>query len=84
MTIRGGVGIPWTTPHLLRHISITESVHVIHSNVVEISRVVGCENLKTSQSYTHRAYERAHEAIAKLPKLVTVRNKVSEDCYKTL
>ena len=76
MTIRGGVGIPWTTPHLLRHISITESVHVIHSNVVEISRVAGRENLKTTQSYTHTAYERAHEAIAKLPKLVTVRNKV--------
>ena len=75
MTIRGGVGIPWTTPHLLRHISITELVHVIHLNVVEISRVAGRENLKTTQSSTHTAYERAHEAIAKLSKLVTVRNK---------
>ena len=59
------------TPHCLRHISITEAVHVPNSNVVDISRVAGHKNLKTTQRYIHTADERAHQAMAKLPKLVT-------------
>ena len=69
--IKGRAGIPWATPHSLRHISITEAVHVPQSNVVDVSRVAGHKNLKTTQRYIHTADERAHEAMAKLPKLVT-------------
>ena len=58
-----------------RHASITEAVHVPNSNVVDISRVAGHKNLKTTQRYVHTADERAHEAMAKLPKLATVRNR---------
>ena len=65
-------GIPWATPHSLRHTSITEAVHVPNSNVYDISRVAGHKNLKTTQRYMHTADERAHEAMAKLPKLVTI------------
>ncbi len=65
-------GIAWATPHSLRHTSITEAVHVPNSNVVDISRVAGHKNLKTTQRYIHTADERAHEAMTKLPKLVTL------------
>ena len=65
-------GIPWATPHSLRHTSITEAIHVPNSNVYDISRVVGHKNLKTTQRYMHTADERAHEAMDKLPKLVTL------------
>ena len=58
-----------------RHASITEPTHVPNSNVVDISRVAGHKNLKTTQRYVHTADERAHEAMAKLPKLATVRNR---------
>ena len=64
-------GIPWATPHSLRHTSITEAVHVPNSNVVAISSVAGHKNLKTTQRYIHTADERAHEAVANLQKLVT-------------
>ena len=53
-----------------RHASITEPAHVPNSNVVDISRVAGHKNLKTTQRYIHTVDERAHEAMAKLPKLV--------------
>ncbi len=54
-----------------RRDSITEAVHVPNSKVVEISRVAGHKNPKTTQRYIHRADERTHEAMAKLPKLAT-------------
>ena len=41
-----------------RHASITEAVHVPNSNVVDISRVAGHKNLKTTQRYIHTADER--------------------------
>ena len=41
------------------------------SNIVDISRVAGHKNLKTTQRYIHTADGRAHEAMAKLPKLAT-------------
>ena len=64
-------GIPWATPHSLGHTSITEAVHIPGSNEYDISRVAGHKNLKTTQRYMHTAYERAHEAMDKLPKLAT-------------
>ena len=60
------------TPHSLRHTSITEALHVPNSNVYDISRVAGHKNLKATQRYLHTADERAHEAMAKLPKLVSL------------
>ena len=62
------------TPHSIRYTSITEAVHVPNSNVYDISRVAGHKNLRTTQRYMHTADERAHEAMAKLPKLATLRN----------
>ena len=70
--IKGRAGIPRATPHALKHTSITEAVHVPGSNVYDISRVAGHKNLKTTQRYIHTADERAHEAMAKLPKLVSL------------
>ena len=61
-------------PHSIRYTSITEAVHVPNSNVYDISRVAGHKNLRTTQRYMHTADERAHEAMAKLPKLATLRN----------
>ena len=63
-----------------RHASITEPVHVPNSNVYDISMVAGHKNLKTTQRYMHTADDRAHEAMAKLPKLATLRNRAWEDC----
>ena len=68
-------GIPWATPHSLRHTSIREAVHVPNSNVVDIPREAGHKNLKTTQRYIHTADERALEAMAKLPKLATLENR---------
>ena len=61
-------------PHSIRYTSITEAVHVPNSNVYDISRVAGHKNLRTTQRYMHTADERAHEAMAKLPKLATLSN----------
>ena len=55
-----------------RHASITEAVHVPNSNVVDISRVAGHKNLKTTLRYVHTADGRAHQAMANLPKIVTL------------
>ena len=71
-TTIGRAGIPWATPHSLRHTSITEAVHVPNSNVVDISRVAGHKNLKTTQRYIHTADERAHATVANLPKVSNV------------
>ena len=64
-------GIAHATPHCLRHTSITESVHVAGANVVDISKVAGHKDLKTTLGYVHVAPERLHEAVANLPTLAT-------------
>ena len=64
-------GIAHATPHCLRHTSITESVHVAGANVVDISKVAGHKDLKTTLGYIHVAPERLHEAVANLPTLAT-------------
>ena len=65
-------GIAWATPHCLRHTAITESVHVPNANVVDISRVAGHKDLKTTLGYIHVADDRLHQTVANLPKLVTL------------
>ena len=50
-------GIAHVTPHCLRHTSITESVHVVGANVVDISRVAGHKDLETTLEYIHVAPE---------------------------
>ena len=62
----------WATPHCLRHTAITESVHVPNANVVDISRVAGHKDLKTTLGYIHVADDRLHQTVANLPKLVTL------------
>ena len=64
-------GIAHATPHCLRHTSITESVHVAGANVVDISKVAGHKDLKTTLGYVHVAPERLHEVVANLPTLAT-------------
>lgn len=64
--------IPHATPHALRHTSITESVHLPNANVVDISKVAGHKNLKTTLGYIHTADERLHDAVADLPKIATI------------
>jgi integrase len=54
-------GIAHATPHCLRHTSITESVHLLNANVVDISKVAGHKNLKTTLGYIHTADERLHQ-----------------------
>ena len=56
----------------MRHTAITESVHVPNANVVDISRVAGHKDLKTTLGYIHAANDRLHQTVAKLPKLVTL------------
>ena len=73
-TAIGRAGIPWATPHSLRHTSITEAVHVPNSNVVDISRVAGHKNLKTTQRYIHTADEGAHAQWQTCQKLATFEN----------
>ena len=69
-------GLAWATPHCLRHTAITESVHVPNANVVDISRVAGHEDLKTTLGYIHVADERAHQTVARLPNFSQVLVKV--------
>ena len=64
-------GIAWATPHCLRHTAITESVHVPNANVVDISRVAGHKDLKTTLGYIHVAPDRLHQTVANLPTLGT-------------
>ena len=59
--------ITHATPHSLRHTSITESVHAPNANVVDISKVAGHKNLKTTMGYVHTADKRLHEVVANLP-----------------
>ena len=65
-------GIDWCTPHCLRHTGITEAVHVDGADVVDISRLVGHRNLHTTQGYIHVADSRLHDAVAKMPTIVTL------------
>jgi len=64
-------GIEWATPHSLRHTGITEGVHVLDANVIDISRIAGHKNLKTTMGYVHTADKRLHEAVDKLPAIGT-------------
>jgi integrase len=59
--------IPHATPHCLRHTSITESVHAPNANVVDISKVAGHKNLRTTMDYVHTVDDRLHQAVANLP-----------------
>ena len=65
-------GIDYATPHCLRHTSITESVHAQDANVVDISRVAGHRNLKTTMGYVHTADDRLHQTVANLPTIGTL------------
>ena len=65
-------GIDYATPHCLRHTSITESVHAQDANVVDISRVAGHRNLKTTMGYVHTADDRLHQKVANLPTIGTL------------
>ena len=65
-------GIEWCTPHSLRHTGITEAVHAKDADVVDVSRLVGHKNLKTTMGYIHVADDRLHNAVSKLPKIATL------------
>ena len=69
--IKGKAGIPRATSHSLKHTSITEAVYS-GAHVVSIGRASGHKNLKTTERYIHTVDEWAHEAMAKLPKLVSL------------
>ena len=64
-------GIPWATPHSLRHTSATEAIHLAGANVVDISKRLGHKKLSTTLGYLHTADERAQEEVANLQKLAT-------------
>ena len=64
-------GIEWCTSHCLRHTGITEAVHAKDADVVDVSRLVGHKNLKTTMGYIHVADDRLHNAVSKLPKIAT-------------
>ena len=64
--------IDHATPHCLRHTAITESVHAPDANVVDISRVAGHKNLKTTMGYVHTADDRLHQTVANLPTIGTI------------
>ena len=65
-------GIDWCTPHCLRHTGITEAVHADGANHWDIARQVGHRNISTTQGYIHVADDRLHNAVAKLPTIVTI------------
>ena len=54
----------------MRHTEITEAVHADGADVVDISRVAGHKDLKTTLGYFHVADERAHETVERLPNIV--------------
>ena len=62
-------GLVHASPHALRHSSVTEATNAPNSNVVDIAKVAGHKNLKTTMNYIHVADERAHKAVANLPKV---------------
>ena len=64
-------GIPWATPHSLRHTSAIEAVHAENANVVDIMKRLGHKRLATTLEYLHTADERAQEEVANLQKIVT-------------
>ena len=73
--------------HCLRDAGITESVHVPNANVVDISRVAGHKDLKTTLGYIHVADDRLHQTVANLPKLVKLLGTLKKwqrwECQKT-
>ena len=60
-------GIAHATPHALRHTGITEGVHAPDANVVDISKIAGHKDLRTTMGYVHASPQRLHDAVAKLP-----------------
>ena len=64
--------IAHATPHSLRHTSITEGVHVDGANVVDIAKVAGHKNFKTTMGYVHTADARLQEVVSGLPKIETL------------
>ena len=65
-------GIDHATPHALRHSSVTEAVHVGDgTNVVDISKLAGHKDLKTTMRYAHTSGERLHQVVNGLPSVVT-------------
>ena len=69
-TIRSA-GLPWATPHSLRHTSATEAIHLPVANVVDISKRLGHKKLSITLEYLHTVGERAQEEVANLQKIVT-------------
>ena len=65
-------GIDWCTPHSLRHAHITEAVHAEGANLSDIASGVGHTNTKTTERYITVADERLHDAVSKLPEIVTI------------
>ena len=53
------------------HVGITEGLYVPDANRIDISRVAGHKNLKTTMGYVHTADKRLHEAVDKLPAIGT-------------
>ena len=47
-------------------------------NVVDISRVAGHKNLKTTMGYVHTADDRLHQTVANMPTIGTLRKDRSE------
>jgi site-specific recombinase XerD len=60
----------------LRHTGITEAAHAKGADVVDISRLVGHRDSKTTQGYIHVTDERLHNAVAKMPNISQVLVKV--------
>jgi len=50
---------------------ITEDVHALDSHLMNIVRIPGHKQLKTTMGYVHTADYRLHEAVEKLPAIVT-------------
>ena len=65
-------GIDWCVPHCLMHTGITEAVHADGANHWDIARQFGHRNISTTQGYIHVADGRLHNAVAKLPTIVTI------------
>ena len=66
-TISCETSIRYTSENRLT--GITEAVHAKDADVVDVSRLVGHKNLRTTMEYSHVADDRLHSALLKLPKL---------------
>ena len=61
-TISCETSIRYTSENRLT--GITEAVHAKDADVVDVSRLVGHKNLKTTMGYIHVADERLHKSVA--------------------